>query len=66
MIINDLRDKWIKDRDLTVQIKHKNNKDVRYWPTSLTDTKEVCILNGFWICKQTNNVLVQEEIKIKK
>lgn len=68
MKIEDLRNKWLENPsgDVPVFIQHSNNKTVRFYPTSLSDGENEYILNGFWYCIQTNDLLVPELIKIKK
>jgi len=65
MKIDDLRNRWIKDRNFNTLIQHENSKDVQFWTTSLTTTKDHYILNGWWIALQTKEPMVPEEIKIK-
>jgi hypothetical protein len=65
MKIDDLRNKWIKDHDLGVCIAHNNMKTVKFWPISLTSTKDHYEIFGHWICLQTDSPLEQETIKIK-
>lgn len=65
MKIDDLRNKWINEKNFKVCIQHTNNKDVKFWPTDLTQTKTHYLIKGWWICLQTKEPTVQEEIKMK-
>ena len=69
MKINELKDRWAHSYATghnPILIAHNNNKTVKFWPIGLAEDKEHYNLNGYWVCIQTGEALVQEEIHIKK
>jgi len=69
MNIQDLKDKWTRSYVVgssPTLIAHKNMKTVKFWPTNLDEDENHYKLYGYWYCNQTEDLLVQEQIKIKK
>jgi len=69
MKINELKDRWNHSYAIghkPILIAHNNNKTVTFWPIGFAEDKDHYILNGWWYCNQIDDLLVQEEIKIKK
>lgn len=69
MKIEDLKDKWAKTYaigSVPVLLTHDNMKTVKFWPTGLDQNDTHYKMNGWWICIQTEEPIVQEQIHIKK
>jgi len=49
-----------------LKIKHINNKDVEFWPTSWQEESIYHKFHGYWISIQFKDIIVPETIKIKK
>jgi hypothetical protein len=69
MTINELKDKWAHSYAVgssPILIAHEKNRTVKFWPTNLDEDEKHYNMNGWWICDQTGEVLVQEQIHVKK
>jgi len=66
MKINELIDKWTYPCLTPPLMGHPKAKTVHFWPTSFDETDTHYIFNGWWICLQVNEPIVQERIKMKK
>lgn len=69
MKIEDLTGKWAQNYAIghnPILIVHTNSKTCKFWPTGIDQDEKHHKLNGWWICDQTGDPILQEQIKIKK